>query len=84
LKEKEVVMIVARSQPKSPALLAPVLAVLLLIPIVPSSARADWDCLQMYVNCVVEASDLDSVPRRSWAGLRCAYDLLACLQKRLV
>ena len=76
-------MIVARSQSKSPALLAPVLAALVLFPGVPPAARAEVDCLQMYVNCVEKASDLDGVPRRSWAGLRCAYDLLACLQKRL-
>jgi hypothetical protein len=84
LKEKEVAMNVSRKQPKSPALLAPVLAALLLLPIVPSPARAESDCLQLYVTCVVEASDLDGVPRRSWAGIRCAYDLLACLQRRLV
>jgi hypothetical protein len=84
LKKKEVAMNVPRPQPKSPALLSSVLAALLLLPIVPSPARAERDCLQMYVNCVVEASDLDGVPRRSWAGIRCAYDLIACLQQRLV
>ena len=76
-------MIVARSQPKSPAILPPVLAALLLFPSVPSPARAEEDCLQMYVRCVEAASNLDGVPRRSWAGLRCASDLIACLQYRL-
>jgi hypothetical protein len=84
LKKKEVAMNVSRKQPKSPALLVPVLAALLLLPIVPSPARAERGCLQLYVTCVVEASDLDGVPSRSWAGIRCAYDLLACLQHRLV
>ena len=78
-------MIVPRPQPKSPpALLAPVLAALVLSPGIPPPARAEVNCLQMYVSCVVEASDLDGVPRRSWAGIRCGYDLLACLQRRLV
>jgi hypothetical protein len=83
LKKKEVAMNVPRSQPKLLPLLAPALAALALFPAAPTAARAEVDCLQMYVNCVVEASNLDGVPRRSWAGLRCAYDLLACLQHRL-
>jgi hypothetical protein len=82
LRKKEVAMNVPRPKPKSPALLAPVLAALVLFPGAPSPARAE-NCLQMYVTCVVEASDLDGVPRRSWADIRCAYDLLACLQHRL-
>jgi hypothetical protein len=84
LKKKEVAMIVPRLQPKFPRLLAPVLAALVLLPGFPSEARAEVDCLQMYVDCVQAASDLDGVPRRSWAGIRCAYELLACLQHRLV
>jgi hypothetical protein len=84
LKKKEIVMNVPWPQPKSPALLAPVLAALLLFPGVPTAARgAEVDCLDTYVTCVEKASNLDGVPRRSWAGLRCAYDLLSCLQRRL-
>jgi hypothetical protein len=80
LKKKEVLMIVTRKKPILPALLA----ALALVPALPPPARADVDCFQKCVNCVEAASDLKGVPRRSWAGLRCADDLFACLQYRLV
>ncbi|HEY3172352.1 MAG TPA: hypothetical protein VGK86_07230 [Thermoanaerobaculia bacterium] len=76
-------MTIVRSRRKPRTLLAPVLAALVLFQTVPSPARAEVDCLQPYVNCVEAASELDSVPTRSWAGLRCAYELLSCLQRRL-
>jgi hypothetical protein len=84
LKKKEAAMNIPRPQPKYPAILAPVLAALALFPAVPAAARAQVDCLQTYANCVEKASDLDGVPRRSRAGLRCGHDLLDCLQKRPV
>ena len=73
----------APPKPKRPTILTSFLAAFVLLPGLSSPARAETDCLQMYVNCVVEASNLDGIPRRSWAGIRCAYDLLACLQHQL-
>ena len=62
---------------------APLLPALFLAPslLFPSPARAE--CLLDYVDCVEDASDLDSFFRRSFAGLGCYVDLISCLQRRL-
>ena len=85
LKKKEVAMNVIPPQPKPKRLplLASLLAALVLLPGLPATARAEVDCLETYVNCVQAAADLGTVSERSWAGLRCAYQLIACLQRRL-
>ncbi len=71
-----------RTQTKSPALPAPVLAALLFFPGVPSPVPAEVACLQLPLSGGEKASNLGDAPRRS--GLRCIYDLLACLQHRIV
>ena len=70
-------------KPKRLPLLASLLAALVLLPGLPATARAEVDCLETYVNCVQAAADLGTVSERSWGGLRCAYQLIACLQRRL-
>jgi hypothetical protein len=48
-----------------------------------AAAPANADCLLPYVQCVENASDLDSFLGRSFAGLRCFAELIHCLQRRL-
>ena len=73
----------APPKPKHPTLLSSFLTALVLLPGLSPAARAEVDCLETYVNCVQAAADLGTVSERSWAGLRCAYQLIACLQRRL-